>query len=319
MSTSTLSVSIDRTDAQSSVPIKGFVHEVIRRSRTSGCVLQTALCYLEAIRPKIPDLLQKERSGADVCRNTYTSNRILPAAEVELRLGTEHCALEKSGIGHFTAPPSMNTFPSRRLADIQTSDALPGPNLKSPQKSLHQASYPEDDSSNAISMPPSPLLCPRRTFLASLILASKFMQDKCYSNRAWSKLSGIPARELSCCERALGDALNWRLWVGKTPAQNPLANVPSPMGTAASSSRPVVRSQSESNVLSMSVTQSSALVRHDLRLPNTTNMSRVLRRSSTLPAEVFSMFPSSHTGSFCRQNSQVIKRSRLPPPLLILS
>ncbi|PBK58870.1 hypothetical protein ARMSODRAFT_900038, partial [Armillaria solidipes] len=60
---------------------------------------------------------------------------------------------------------------------------------------------------------PSPLLCPRRAFLASLILASKFMQDKCYSNRAWAKLSGLQPREISRCERALGDALGWRLWV----------------------------------------------------------------------------------------------------------
>ncbi|KAG1767840.1 hypothetical protein EV702DRAFT_744581 [Suillus placidus] len=30
------------------------------------------------------------------------------------------------------------------------------------------------------------LLCPRCTFLASLILASKFMQDRCHSNRPWT-------------------------------------------------------------------------------------------------------------------------------------
>ena len=36
----------------------------------------------------------------------------------------------------------------------------------------------------------SHLLCPRRMLLASVILASKFLQDKCYSNRAWAKLSG---------------------------------------------------------------------------------------------------------------------------------
>lgn len=65
---------------------------------------------------------------------------------------------------------------------------------------------------------PSPLLCPRRTFLAALILASKFLQDRCYSNRAWAKLSGLPPREVSRCERALGDALGWRLWVGKSPS-----------------------------------------------------------------------------------------------------
>jgi PHO85 cyclin-5 len=37
---------------------------------------------------------------------------------------------------------------------------------------------------------PSPLLCPRRPFLDLLILATKFAQDRCYSNKAWAKLSG---------------------------------------------------------------------------------------------------------------------------------
>ena len=39
-------------------PIKGFVHEVLRCSRTSGLVLQTALCYLEAM-----DLVRKEKQA----------------------------------------------------------------------------------------------------------------------------------------------------------------------------------------------------------------------------------------------------------------
>ncbi|TEB30807.1 hypothetical protein FA13DRAFT_1630008 [Coprinellus micaceus] len=47
---------------------------------------------------------------------------------------------------------------------------------------------------------PSPLLCPRHAFLAALILASKFTQDKCYSNCAWAKLSGLPPREIGRCE-----------------------------------------------------------------------------------------------------------------------
>ncbi|KAJ7241523.1 hypothetical protein B0H12DRAFT_1237017 [Mycena haematopus] len=47
------------------VLIKGFVHEVLRRSRTSGSVLQTALCYPEVIRPKVLELIRnlKEQSG----------------------------------------------------------------------------------------------------------------------------------------------------------------------------------------------------------------------------------------------------------------
>ncbi|QRW24245.1 Formin-like protein 6 [Rhizoctonia solani] len=35
---------------------------------------------------------------------------------------------------------------------------------------------------------PSPLIDPRRTFLASLVLASKFLLDKAFSNKAWAKL-----------------------------------------------------------------------------------------------------------------------------------
>jgi hypothetical protein len=34
---------------------------------------------------------------------------------------------------------------------------------------------------------PSPLIDPRRTFLASLVLASKFLLDKAFSNKAWAK------------------------------------------------------------------------------------------------------------------------------------
>ncbi|QRW25020.1 hypothetical protein RhiXN_06969 [Rhizoctonia solani] len=62
---------------------------------------------------------------------------------------------------------------------------------------------------------PSPLIDPRRTFLASLVLASKFLLDKAFSNKAWAKLSGLEALEVGKCERALGSALNWRLWVGR--------------------------------------------------------------------------------------------------------
>ncbi|CAL1697674.1 unnamed protein product [Somion occarium] len=46
---------------------------------------------------------------------------------------------------------------------------------------------------------PSLLLYARRTFLACLILASKFMQDRAYSNRVWAKLAGLPSREIDHC------------------------------------------------------------------------------------------------------------------------
>jgi PHO85 cyclin-5 len=93
--------------------------------------------------------------------------------------------------------------------------------------------YPEDVPSPERPLS-SPLLCPRRTFLASLILASKFLQDRCYSNRAWAKLSGLSPREIGRCEKALGDALEWRLWVGKGAGKS------------------LVRSRSEHDILALS-------------------------------------------------------------------
>jgi hypothetical protein len=59
------------------------------------------------------------------------------------------------------------------------------------------------------SHPPS--LCTHRGSLTSLILASKFTRDKCYSNRAWAKLSGLPLREIGQCEHALGDAVTCKV------------------------------------------------------------------------------------------------------------
>jgi hypothetical protein len=44
------------------LPLKIFVHEVLKRSRTSGSIMQTALCYIEAVRPEVHEILHDERS-----------------------------------------------------------------------------------------------------------------------------------------------------------------------------------------------------------------------------------------------------------------
>ena len=76
-------------------------------------------------------------------------------------------------------------------------------------------SYTSSEDLPTLPLLPSPLLCPRRAFLASLILASKFMQDKCYSNRAWAKLAGLPAREIAPLRARFGrgpwmETLGWQ-------------------------------------------------------------------------------------------------------------
>ncbi|KAH8103250.1 G-protein alpha subunit-domain-containing protein [Phellopilus nigrolimitatus] len=41
------------------------------------------------------------------------------------------------------------------------------------------------------------------------------LEPRCYSNRAWAKLSELPPRDVGRCECALGDVLEWPLWVIK--------------------------------------------------------------------------------------------------------
>ena len=53
--------------------------------------------------------------------------------------------------------------------------------------------------------------CGRRMFLAALILASKYLQDRNYSARAWSKISGLPTQEINRNELSYCVAVDWKL------------------------------------------------------------------------------------------------------------
>ena len=55
--------------------------------------------------------------------------------------------------------------------------------------------------------------CGRRMFLAALILASKYLQDRNYSARAWSKISGLKISEINTNEIAFVTAVDWKLHV----------------------------------------------------------------------------------------------------------
>ena len=203
-------------------------------------------------------------------------SRILPPTEAELAQEAKLSALENSGEDQ-SSDDGINTV---RIADnIHEFDSEP----KKSQEVLA--------SSTSASLP-SPLLCPRRTFLASVILASKFSQDKCYSNRAWAKLSGLPPREIGRCERALGQALGWRLWVGKDLLSS---QTPTPCTTPL---RQIARSQSEGSILIQS-TQSQFSNQDNtpgsVDLPLSGGHGRGLRKCATLPINAFVSHPIAST------------------------
>lgn len=61
--------------------------------------------------------------------------------------------------------------------------------------------------------------CGRRMFLAALILASKYLQDRNYSARAWSKISGLNTLEINQNELMFLKAVGWRLHIDEATFQ----------------------------------------------------------------------------------------------------
>ncbi|KAM0275355.1 hypothetical protein ACHAPA_000216 [Fusarium lateritium] len=110
------------------LPLRTFIQETLRRSRTSYSTLQVALYYLILIKPHVP-------------KHNFTMEQ-----------------------------------PEDRHADRA-------------------------------------LQCGRRMFLAALILASKYLQDRNYSARAWSKISGLNTQEINQNEIAFLLAVNWKMHI----------------------------------------------------------------------------------------------------------
>lgn len=59
--------------------------------------------------------------------------------------------------------------------------------------------------------PSCALQCGRRMFLSALILASKYLQDRNFTARAWSKITGLPAKEIVSNESVFLAKVSWNL------------------------------------------------------------------------------------------------------------
>lgn len=81
--------------------------------------------------------------------------------------------------------------------------------LIKPRLPVHNFTMEQSNDSHACRA----LQCGRRMFLAALILASKYLQDRNYSARAWSKISGLSTAEINQNETAFLHAVNWRLHI----------------------------------------------------------------------------------------------------------
>lgn len=76
---------------------------------------------------------------------------------------------------------------------------------------VQECDFPLEQPDNGLAY--RALQCGRRMFLAALILASKYLQDRNYSARAWSRISGLNTAEINQNEMALLKAVNFRLHI----------------------------------------------------------------------------------------------------------
>ncbi len=126
------------------LPLEVFIHETLRRSKTSYSTLQVALFYIILLKDKL--------SNRD-----FTKEQPKP----------EDCQQQPSG------PPTCRA-----------------------------------------------MQCGRRMFLAALMLASKYLQDRNYSTRAWSKISGLRIPEINENETEYLRCIDYRLHMKRDAFEN---------------------------------------------------------------------------------------------------
>ncbi|TPX34695.1 hypothetical protein SmJEL517_g02782 [Synchytrium microbalum] len=135
------------------VPLRRFLQEILRRSRTSFSTLQLALLYLVRLRNVLKSSSQTAQTQSP--------------------------------------PPSSSTATTTTNVHSEIASALTGSQDKAP----------------------SPSICGRRMFFSALVVAAKYLQDRNYSNKAWSKIAGLSIAEVNTNEREFLTAIDYNLYV----------------------------------------------------------------------------------------------------------
>lgn len=137
---------------------RNFIHEILKRSKTTFCTLQVSLFYLFRVKNAVHDRIRRRR-----CRNNNSDDQlVLPPS-----------------------PPSS------------------------------QSSSDEEEDNNISERLDDLMCCGRRMFLASLMVASKYLHDKNYRNKAWAKISGLGIQEINAAEMAFLRLIDYKLHVSK--------------------------------------------------------------------------------------------------------
>lgn len=83
-----------------------------------------------------------------------------------------------------------------------------------------EAQSPQSDAESCERSRCRAMQCGRRMFLSALMLASKYLQDRNYSARAWSKISGLRSNEINENEREYLQKIDYQLHIPKESFDN---------------------------------------------------------------------------------------------------
>ncbi|KAF8925098.1 hypothetical protein BGZ58_001146 [Dissophora ornata] len=197
------------------IPLHIFVKETLRRSRTTLTTLQLALYYIYKVRNQV--LAAQEKIRQDQIHHLQQQQRVALQQGQPLSPNGSIDALSDE---EFKQRDYFNAISIH--AHTQTNKhtlPLTPPGTNNTPAALSPLSLSTSTSTSPILAKSEPVGCGRRMFLAALILASKFQQDRTYSNKAWSKISGLPVAEINLNEITFLTLIDYRLFVSQAVFQ----------------------------------------------------------------------------------------------------
>ncbi|KAG0056398.1 hypothetical protein BGZ83_005113 [Gryganskiella cystojenkinii] len=197
------------------IPLHIFVKETLRRSRTTLSTLQLALYYIYKVRNQVLAAQEKIRQGQ--IQHLQQHFVLQNGQPLSPNGSMEGYSDEEFRQRDYFNSISINAQNSKKHNTLPLTP--PGTNNTPAASSLSPISLTSTATSSPILAKSEPVGCGRRMFLAALILASKFQQDRTYSNKAWSKISGLPVSEINLNEITFLGLIDYRLFVSQAVFQ----------------------------------------------------------------------------------------------------
>lgn len=182
------------------LPLNYFVREVLRRSRTSCSTLQLSLFYLHKSRQLVRESIQEAKKSREEIRE------LAVGAKTTTRKDERGDEEEENYYFKDVEDVATNAYPSPPESPEERIEAE-----EEEEQQQSQGESISDRLTRLLQVQKTPLLCGRRMFLSSLILASKYLQDRNYSNKAWSKISGLSLKEINENELVFLKLIDWEL------------------------------------------------------------------------------------------------------------